>query len=196
VTSADRRRPGTAREAGFTLLEVMVAFMILAIVLTAMNTVHVEAVRKGAIAVDYREAREGADTVFRKIVYEIDKPAWPDGRTFTFDDEYGALLGLKPHVRDRWRAFRGVLRKQPRMAAGSDPTGRTPGLVDTQDRREEERREAREGDDEASRTGEEVYLVSLDVFLGEEAQAPFLTLSTYVPMPESERTVPPAGGGR
>jgi hypothetical protein len=172
----------------------MVAFMILAIVLTAMNTVHVEAVRKAAIAVDFREAREGADTVFRKIVYEIDKPMWPDGRTFTFDDEYGALLGLKPHLRDRWRAFRGVLRKQPRMAAGTDPSGRTPGLVDDQDAREEERREAREGD-EASRTGEEVYLVSLDVFLGEDAQTPFLTLSTYVPMPESERTVPTTAGG-
>jgi prepilin-type N-terminal cleavage/methylation domain-containing protein len=185
---------------GFTLLEVMVAFSILAIVMTALSTVHVQAVKKGGLAVDYREAREGADTVFRRITYEIDKPDWPDGTNFTFDIEYGEYVGLPTHERDRWRAFRGVLRKQRRMAAGSDPSGITPGAVGDEtgtspEQRREAERERRPGEDDP--TGEEVYLVRLEVYLGEESEAstPFLTLSTFVPVPESERRVTPKTPG-
>lgn len=185
MTSADLR----ARSAsGFTLLEVLVAFAILAFVVTTMQTVHVEAVRKGELAVDYREIREAADTVFRRIMYEVDKPDWPDGMRFTFDLVYGEYIGLPSHERDRWRSFAGVLRKVKRMAAGTDPSGQTPGLDEDEDgrptdpRREEE--PPKEGEPE---TGEEVYQVRLDVFRQDEPEVPFLTLATYLPVPESER---------
>jgi prepilin-type N-terminal cleavage/methylation domain-containing protein len=204
IPRAVAREP-VGRNRGFTLLEVMVAFSILAIVMTALSKVHVDAVKKGGLAVDYREAREGADTVFRRITYEIDKPDWPDGKVFTFDIEYGEYVGLPTHERDRWRAFRGVLRKQRRMAAGSDPTGVTPSALGDEtgqsdrERREAERREAERRTDAPDTGGEEVYLVRLEVYLGEESDqtTPFLTLSTFVPVPESERRVaPPTSGMR
>jgi len=197
VTSARPERGLRGRVEGFTLLEVLVSFAILSIVLAALAEVHVSAVRKGGLAVDYREAREGADTIFRRIAYEIDKPEWPDGRRFTFDIEYGQYIGLPTYERDRWRAFVGVLRKQRRMAAGTDPSGQTPGLegerVAGGERREEEKKP-----EDGQESGEEVYQVSLDVYLGEEEQTPFLTLSTYLPVPESDRRVTPTttGAGR
>jgi prepilin-type N-terminal cleavage/methylation domain-containing protein len=200
VTSADPRagaaRRARVREGGFTLLEVLVAFAILSIVLAALAQVHVLAVKKGGLAVDYREAREGADTIFRRITYEIDKPDWPDGRRFTFDIEYGQYIGLPTWERDRWRSFVGVLRKQRRMAAGTDPSGQIPGLegdrVGATDRTQ--RREEEEKAGEAT-SGEEVYAVTLDVYIGEEEAAPFLTLSTYLPVPESDRRVQPTTTG-
>lgn len=156
--------------------------------LASLSTVQAEAVRKGGLAVDYREAREAADTVFRRIAYEIDKPDWPDGKQFGFDIEYGQYIGLPTYERDRWHAFRGVLHKQHRMAAGSDPSGQVQGVEgERTDANAGTKKEAPKKDGDAQETGEEVYQVSLEVFLGEESQAPFLTLSTYFPVPDSER---------
>jgi prepilin-type N-terminal cleavage/methylation domain-containing protein len=182
MTSARRRAEG-----GFTLLEVLIAFAILAIVLSALSEVQFQAVQKGGKAVDYREVREAADTVFRKIIYEIDKPDWPDGRTFTFDYEYGEYIGLPSHERDRWKPVRGVLHKQRRMAAGTDPTGQVPGVEGERVGTAEEAPPAEDTEGEGSETGEEVYYVSLDVLIGEEAEGPFVTLTTYEPVPASER---------
>jgi prepilin-type N-terminal cleavage/methylation domain-containing protein len=186
MTSGDARSRARAR--GFTLLEVLVAFAILAVVLAALSSVQVEAVRKGGLAVDYREVREAADTVFRRIVYEIDKSDWPDGRIFTFDYEYGEYIGLPPHERDRWKPVRGILHKQRRMAAGTDPTGQVAGIEGERTGTEDPTPPPRQGEAGGrSETGEEVYYVSLDVLIGEESQEPFVTLTTYEPLPASER---------
>jgi prepilin-type N-terminal cleavage/methylation domain-containing protein len=176
---------------GFTLLEVMVAFAILAMVLSALASVQFESLEKAADAVDYREIREAADTVFRKIVYELDKPVWPDGRLIRFDYDYAEYIGLPPAARDAWFPVRGVLRKQTRMAAGTDPTGQTPGVEGERTGAEDVSTRPTSGEPPPS--GEAVYYVSLEVYVGEEEQMPFLTLTTYEPLPASERKAAEAG---
>ena len=120
-------------------------------------------------------------------------------------DEVAANAVPAPVTRlvDGWLAksapelpFRRANSVLPPMAAGTDPSGQIPGLegdrVGATDRTQ--RREEEEKPGEAT-SGEEVYAVTLDVYIGEEEAAPFLTLSTYLPVPESDRRVQPTTTG-
>ena len=106
--SAPPRRLG--REDGFTLLEVMCAFAILAAFTGFLTVVWNQSMRQGARALDLRELREAADTIFRRILYE--EPNHPDGLSGTLDDFYASWANFRGAARDRWHVYRFELRKE------------------------------------------------------------------------------------
>jgi prepilin-type N-terminal cleavage/methylation domain-containing protein len=199
VAAPSRRRAG---EAGFTLVEMVVAFAILAIAMAYMSQIQNSALQQGAKARDLRDMRVMSDTVFRKLIYEIWR--WQDGASSTADVWYGDVAGLKGLQRDQWRPFRLVFHKQQRMAAGNDPTGKIETLDSSDpDGTRSTTRPTGSGTsgmgtgtsgtgsgtgstDPATQSGEPVYVVSLDVFMSDENEQPDMTLHTIVPVPESE----------
>jgi prepilin-type N-terminal cleavage/methylation domain-containing protein len=192
---ADRRRPAGARGAGgFTLIEVAVAFAILAIVVSSISVALTQSLDVGVEALNLRDVREMSDTVFRKFVYELGK--YTDGMTDTGDHAYGEWAGLKGTERDRWKIYRLVFHKKKGMAAGNDPSGQTGdlfgGLAQDDDGRTTTGTTTggttgTSGSDAA--TGVEAYLLSLEVFYtGEESENPLVRLRTVVPVPREEQT--------
>lgn len=187
-----RRRAG---EAGFTLVEMVVAFAILAISMAYMSQIQNSALQKGAKARDLRDIRVMSDTVFRHAIYEIWQ--WQDGASSTADIWYGDFAGLKGQQRDQWRPFRLVFHKTKKMAAGNDPTGKVESLdssdptnsstgTGTKSTGSTGGTSGTGSTDPAASSGEPIYVISLDVFTDDEGDKPALTLSTIVPVPESE----------
>lgn len=212
MTSADPRRtpagPDAAprplarrrAEAGFTLVEMLLAFAILAVTMAYLIQTQTSALQMGGKARDLRDIRVMSDTVFRKALYEIWQ--WQDGASSTADVWYGDFARLKGPQRDQWRPFRLVFHKQKRMAAGNDPTGKVEMLEatdtygsTTSGTTSKPTSPSGSGSsgtgssgtgDAASSSGEPVYLVWLEVFTGDEQETPDLTLRTIVPVPEVE----------
>lgn len=200
------------RERGFTLVEMLVAFAILAITMAYMIETQTSALRMGAKARDLRDIRVMSDTVFRKALYEIWQ--WQDGQSNTADIWYGDFARLKGPQRDQWRTFRLVFHKQKRMAAGNDPTGKvetlessggngssdpggtgssskstSSGSKSTGSSSSKGSTSGTSGSgstDPAASSGEPVYVVWLEVFTSDDQEAPDLTLRTIVPVPEIE----------
>ena len=118
-------------ERGFTLLEVMCAFAILAAFTGFLTVVWTQSMREGARALDLRELREAADTIFRRILYE--EPNHADGLTGTLDDFYASWANFRGPNRDRWHVYRFELRKELKTAAGpADPSARQSSLFGDQ----------------------------------------------------------------
>ena len=207
MTSADPSPPPNARptahprsarrrEAGFTLVEMLLAFAILAITMAYLIQTQTSALQMGGKARDLRDIRVMSDTVFRKALYEIWQ--WQDGQSSTADIWYGDFARLKGSQRDQWRPFRLVFHKQKRMAAGNDPTGKVESLESTDAYGSSTSTGttptpsgstgtgSSSATDAAPSTGEAVYVVWLEVFAGDETEKPDLTLRTIVPVPEVE----------
>lgn len=165
-------RPRVA-EAGFTLLEVLCAFAILA-VLTGMLTVNfVQNVERGRVALSHRELREAADTIFRKIIYETEEYKDGDGRTL--DEEYGEFARLKGWQRDRWAIYSYRLEKKLTAVVGYVPDSEESLFESDED-------EPYLGDEEGAEAqdGVELMRVKLDIFRTDEAEdVPLLTLVTW-----------------
>jgi type II secretory pathway pseudopilin PulG len=106
---------------GFSLLEVMCAFAILAVMTGQLTTNFVDNVQKATTALSHRELREAADTIFRKMIYEWQE--YKDGDERTLDEEYGKFADLKGIQRDRWAMYRFRLEKRPRTVVGTPPEG-------------------------------------------------------------------------
>jgi prepilin-type N-terminal cleavage/methylation domain-containing protein len=200
-------RPANARrrEGGFTLVEMLLAFAILAVTMAYLIQTQTSALRMGAKARDLRDIRVMSDTVFRKALYEIWQ--WQDGQSSTADQWYGDFARLKGSQKDQWKAFRLVFHKQKRMAAGNDPSGK----VETLDASDPDGTASKgsssgmssgssgssggsssgsgagtSGTDPANASGEPVYVVWLEVYTAEDSEQPDLTLRTIVPVPEIE----------
>lgn len=110
--SSARSRPAR----GFTLLEVMCAFAILALITSFISQTCHEAMERGGRAGDLRALREAADTVFRRLCYEDGLHA--DGMRASLADFYAAWAELPSVQRDRWTPYQMTFRRQPRTAAG------------------------------------------------------------------------------
>ncbi|HVG93124.1 MAG TPA: type II secretion system protein, partial [Planctomycetota bacterium] len=192
------RPPG---DAGFTLLEAMLAFALIAITMSFLTIANEQSFRSGVKALDLREIRSMADTVFRRIVYEHWK--WSDGETITADQWYAEFAEIRGSQKDRWKVYRLVLRKKKGVVAGTDPSGRLDNLFEEEDFYDRDRygeprsrrtepdttpapTEGTEGADGAAATGEPAYLVELSVYL-EGNEEPELTLRSIVPVPDGER---------
>jgi len=195
------RRGPVAR--GFTLLEVMLAFAIMAISLAFLTEAASNSFTKGVAAIDLRDLRVMADTVFRRVVYEHWK--WNDGDTGTADVWYAEFAGLKGSLRDRWKIYRLVLHKRKGMVAGNDPSGRIENLFSNGEYSTSATGKSSTGGSSTgsggssgsgsgsssgtgadAATGEPAYLLTLEVFVQDDEE-PRLTLRSVIPVPESER---------
>lgn len=101
---------------GFTLLEVMCAFAILALITSFISQTCHEAMERGGRAGDLRALREAADTVFRRLCYEDGLHA--DGMRASLADFYAAWAELPSVQRDRWTPYQMGFRRRARTAAG------------------------------------------------------------------------------
>lgn len=175
---------------GFTLLEVLVAFAILGTALAILSEIRFAAVQNATDALNLRDVRVAGDTIFRRLVYEIE--IHPDGESNTLDEWYGHYIGLQGVNRDRWAIYRGVFRKKRGVAAGTDPTGRSEPLFSSSNGSSAPTPAPRSSGTAAANetTAEEVYVLSLEIYLTADADtaeaAPKLTLRTIVPVPQNE----------
>lgn len=188
---------GRAGERGFTLVELLVAFAILAVAMAYMTQIQTRSLQLGAKARDLRDIRVMSDTVFRKFIYELFQTN--DGYNGTGDVLYAQYAEIPSAQRDQWRQFRIVFHKEKRMAAGTDPTGGVPGLESSTDGTTQGTGTSTgtgsgstSGSGSGSSTtaadtsGEPVYVLSLEVFASDESEEPEVTLRTIVPVPAAE----------
>ena len=127
-TSPVRQAARLRSSAGFTLLEVMCAFAILVLVTGTITVACHQAMEDGGKAVDLRELREAADTVFRRVLYEDGTATWKDRQTGTLDYYYGDFAQLRGQERDRWQSYGMEYRRVAKVAAGSLPNGQAEPL--------------------------------------------------------------------
>lgn len=102
---------------GFTLLEVMCAFAILAMVSGFMVILWTTSLDKASNAIDRRELREVADTFFGRVLFEDSEHK--DGDSGTMNIAYGQWANLPQAVSDRYEIYRYVLEKRLVTAAGA-----------------------------------------------------------------------------
>ncbi len=121
TTSPASRPRRRAEQGGFTLLEALCAFAILAAVTGMITQDFVNNAQKGATALSHRELREAADTIFRKMIYEWEE--YKDGDSRTLDEEYGEFADLRGMQRDRWAEYRYELEKKPQSVVGASIDG-------------------------------------------------------------------------
>lgn len=143
------------RQSGFNLLEVTCAFAILALVSGLMVVLYYQSMQKASTAIDRRELREIADTMFGKILFE--EEVHNDGDSRTMDDAYGNWANLPQASRERYARYRYVLEKKLVTASGvADPNSDAEPLFETStDTDERDRLRGSSSRDETARRTEE-----------------------------------------
>lgn len=187
-----------AGERGFTLMEIALAFVLLAVCLSLLAGVQSDAMTRATKALDKRDVSVAADTVFRRMIYEVDKVN--DGQTAGLDQLYGDYIGLSGAAKDRWAIYRAVVHRKRGLAAGTDPTGKYQDLFaelgqDTAVSRAPSRPAGSSTGTPATNTdttGTQVYQLTLDVYLAgeggaiDEDEEPVASLRTIIPVPTLE----------
>jgi hypothetical protein len=186
----------------------MCAFGILAVALSFLTIGEHQSMERGSQAVDLRDMRVMADTVFRRIVYEYWK--WNDGDRGPGDQWYADFAGMRGTQKERWKVYSLVLRKRKGMVAGVDPSGRVGGLFEEEDYYDRDRYgesasstsgsggtsssgsgstsgsgSAADASNDAA-SGEPAYRIELEVYL-QDRDEPEMVLSSIVPVPANER---------
>jgi prepilin-type N-terminal cleavage/methylation domain-containing protein len=115
------------RACGFTLLEVMCAFAILALLTSLITEICQKANRQGDEAADLRDLREAADTVFRRLCYE--DGVHPDGMRASLESFYAEWANLSRRERNRWRDYELEFTRRARTAAGESKDGDAEPIV-------------------------------------------------------------------
>ena len=181
------RRPTTQR--GFTLLEVMLAFTILSVLMTYCVSIIHDNMEVAADAIDQRELREIADTVFGKILFE--QAEHRDGDQGSIDVTYGQWAGLKQERADRYAVYRWRLQKKELVAAGvADTTGDAENMFDKQDDTKSGSSSSsssstpKAGDPAADKGNVNLVKFVLEVFHTEAPDQPLITLARYLPPPD------------
>jgi hypothetical protein len=166
----------------------MVAFAILAVGLAYMTVAQNQCLDRGVRALNLRDMRVMADTVFRRMVYEYWR--WNDGDSGTADQWYAEFAGLRGASKDRWRIYRLVLRKRKGVVAGADPSGRLDSLFEEEDFYDRDTSGTSTGSTgtgsdatTAAAAGESAYRLELEVYL-EGRDEPEMVLRSIVPEPE------------
>ncbi len=189
-TPSSTRRPS---EAGFTLLEVLLAFAILSIVTTLMTSIISENMEKAADAIDKRELREIADTIFGRILFEQTEHRNGDEGSVSVD--YGQWAGLDQSRADRYSMYRWRLEKEEMVAAGTaEESDDAENLFG--DKGDEEETSSAPTGEEGQQEAASIRLIrfTLTVYHQEQPNEPLATLTRYLPPPEFEGTG--TGGGR
>jgi prepilin-type N-terminal cleavage/methylation domain-containing protein len=173
---------------GFTLLEVMCAFTILAGVISVMVVIWSKNIDTAIWAIDKREMREVADTIFGKILFEQQEHR--DGDEGSLAVIYGQWAGLPAHRADRYRDYHYRLRKQELVAAGEKESGSDAEQLFDGDATDETTAPARPGpptagEGDAAAGNEMLVKFTMTVYhLGEE-DAPLITLTRFMRPPDT-----------
>jgi hypothetical protein len=211
-------RRGLGRVCGFTLLEVMSAFAILTLMTGTITVVCYQAHEKGMRAVDLRELREAADTVFRVVLYEDGNGKWQDGMTGTLDYHYGDFAHLRGAARDRWKAYGMEYHRRAMTAAGTVASGEADPLFNSSRSRTGSNTRTTTGTGTGTTgtgttgtgttgtgttgtgtgatetsSGEVVWKITLRIFRTDEPDEDLLTLQTYLPRQPDAGSGPAAG---
>jgi len=169
------------------MLEVMCAFTILALVISVMVVIWSKNIDTAIWAIDKREMREVADTIFGKILFEQQEHR--NGDEGSLAVIYGQWAGLPPHRADRYRDYLYSLTKQDYIAAGAgDPEDDAETLFEDDDETDDETStggSSSSSDDENAEAGASVRLVkfTLKVFRADERNEPLITLTRYLKPP-------------
>jgi prepilin-type N-terminal cleavage/methylation domain-containing protein len=168
---------------GFTLLEVMAAFGILAGVVGFVSVIWSQNIDKALNAITRRELREAGDTIFRRFLYEHHKHS--DGMGGSLEDFYADWCGFKGHARERWGIYRFEMRKRLKVAAGSAAEGSSAESIFGADGTEEQDtgtpfgEEPKEGEGEIP--GVTLIEITVNIYkVGEGGENPEITLTTYL----------------
>jgi hypothetical protein len=168
----------------------MCAFGILALAMGAMIQIDALAVRNAEKALEYRDTSVMADTVFRRVVYEGNE-IWPEGRSGTADLFYAEYIGLKGLARDRWSNYKILIHRKRGMIVGTDPSGHLDNLFEGVDDGSTRGTGTPTGTGtgttpEATGAGEQAWLVTMEVFWGDDLVTPVHTLRSVLPLQPSE----------
>lgn len=198
---AHPRPTSPARRAarGFTLLELVFAFAILALALVGLMESQAKSMDKSVKTLELRDLRVMADTVFRRIVYEIGE--WNDGQRGDAAEWYADFAQVPPGPqRDRWKRYRLELRKRKGLVAGTDPSGALGALFEdtgTTSNSSTSSSSSTSGtgtgtgsgssssEGDGATTGEPAYMIELSVFFMEREE-PELVLRSIVPVTSRE----------
>ncbi len=185
-TTPDRaERP--RRNAGFTLLEVMLAFAILAVITGTLGQLIHENMVIAADAIDQREMREIADTIFGKFLFEQDEHR--DGDEGSIAVEYGQWAGLPQERADRYAIYRWRLRKSEIVAAGTaDPNDDAESLTGEDDETSSSSGSSEEDAANADKGSIKLIRFTLTVFREGSPDDPLITLTRFLPPPEFQET--------
>lgn len=184
------RTPCSAR--GFTLLEVLLSFAILSIVTTLMTSIISENMEKAADAIDKRELREIADTLFGRILFE--QTEHRDGDEGSVSVDYGQWAGLPQSRADRYTMYRWRLKKTEMVAAGSTDEGDAENLFGDQDESTSSTETSSEStSEEANKAAINLMRFTLIVYHQEEPNEPLVTLTRFLPPPEFQTAGTGAG---
>jgi prepilin-type N-terminal cleavage/methylation domain-containing protein len=180
-----------AGDRGFTLLEVMCAFGILAVAMGVTIQIEVHAVRNAEKALEYRDTAVMADTVFRRVVYEGNQH-WPEGHSSTADISYAEYIGLKGIARDRWSNYKILIHRKRGMVVGTDPSGHLESLFDggAAGKPIPTGTGPTTPPTETSAAGEQAWLVTMEVFWGDDLVNPVHTLRSILPLQPDEEEEP------
>ena len=179
-TRTDRQHAD--RQRGFTLLEVMLAFAILATITGVMAQMIHNNMEKAAAAIDQRELRELSDTLFGKILFE--QADHRDGDEGSIAVDYGQWAGLPQERADRYTSYRWRLKKEELVAAGeTDPNEDAESLFDG-DEDDEEETSSSSGAEEGDKISVKLIRFTLSVFREDEPDNALIVLSRLLPPPE------------
>lgn len=175
----------TATTRGFTLLEVMLAFAILALITGAMAQMIHENMAKASAAIDQRELRELADTLFGKILFE--QADHRDGDEGSIAVDYGQWAGLPQERADRYAVYRWRLKKTEMVAAGAtDPNDDEENLFGSDSDEGESSSDSSSGSSvsEADKGNVKLIRFTLTVFREDEPDEALIVLTRFLPPPE------------
>ena len=185
-TSAARSGPPRRTvQRGFTLLEVMCAFMVLAVAMAFLSINHHQSMETASYAIDQRDLREVADTIFRRILYEPQEH--DDGDSGTLDgDIYGGWAELPSQVRDRYAIYTYELSKQVQTAAGTpDADGEAEAIFESDTSEESDTVDDEPAEDE--QPGVKLVKLTLKIYRTEEpGGTPLITLQRFMRPAESD----------
>jgi Tfp pilus assembly protein PilE len=166
------------QERGFTLLEVMVAFTLLMGFMMIVTQSFAQNIEKAIYAIDQREMRELADTIFGKILFEQQKHR--DGDSGSLAVMYGEWAHLPQDRADRYRDFYYSLSKKEYVAAGSSGSGDEAEDLFEQD--DEETATAEEAD--AGKDSVKLIKFTMRVFRVSTPGEALITLTRYLRPPD------------
>lgn len=179
---------GSTPPRGFTLLEVMCAFVIMATLISFIVETWFESMLNASRSADSREIREVSDTVFGRILFEHQVGKFHDGDGGTLDVLYGTWARLSSRDRERYERYEWRLEIKKVQAAGeAEDSSDAESLAGGPSRSESEEGSSSNEDD--AKTGVLLERITLRIryrpeyATSEDRDADLIVLSRLMPQP-------------